>query len=172
MRNGNRSVCGTLLSLCLPMSLAQAAPDSRAPELERDTLPRATRFEDFGEVTEVVPIIRRERVIEPVTTCRLEEAAGHPRIVHPIRVENGTLRIEPPHRVLRSLLHGRHRPSTERYADLEPREVCETTERSRYSDHITGYRVRYRYGGERFTKITEEHPGKRIPIQVQIEPRI
>lgn len=172
MKTGTRSTCGALLSLCLPLGLAYAGPDRGAAETADGAPLSASSFEDLAEVTEVFPIIRRERVIEPVTTCRLEQAAARSHIIHPIRVENGALRIEPPHRVLGSLLRGRHRPAPEDYAESEPREVCETTERARYNDHISGYRVRYRYGGERFTKITEDHPGKQIPIQVQIEPRI
>ncbi len=51
-------------------------------------------------------------------------------------------------------------------------EQCTQTERTRYVDQISGYRVRYRYNGETFTKTTTEHPGKRIPLEVRITPQI
>ncbi len=51
-------------------------------------------------------------------------------------------------------------------------EQCTQSERSRSVDRVTGYRVRYRYNGETFTKITTEHPGDRIALAVRITPRI
>lgn len=51
-------------------------------------------------------------------------------------------------------------------------EQCTQTERTRYVEQITGYRVRYRYNGETYTKTTSEHPGKRIPLEVRVTPRI
>ncbi|MEM1231633.1 MAG: hypothetical protein AAGI15_13910 [Pseudomonadota bacterium] len=149
------------------MEAAAAADETEIVDDETS----ATSYADTGTVTEVIPIVRRERVIEPVETCRLERVRnrGERRIVHPITLRDGQLRINPPHRVLGALF-GNRRPAAVR--DEPVQEVCREVERARYVDEITGYRVRYRYGGERFTRITKEHPGTEIPLQIRIEPRI
>ncbi|MCU7891078.1 MAG: glycine zipper 2TM domain-containing protein [Candidatus Thiodiazotropha sp. (ex Ustalcina ferruginea)] len=47
---------------------------------------------------------------------------------------------------------------------------CEVTHQSRYEEQLVGYDVTYRYKGRVFTTRTREHPGKRIPIAVDVRP--
>jgi hypothetical protein len=159
------------IALAQPAAAATVNGDDPASAERSSALLPGAAFQDYGKVTEVIPIVRREKVIEPVETCRLERVRGdRQRIVHPVTVRGGKLRIEPPHRVLGSLF--RRQPSSAPRDGGALEEVCHSVERARYVDEVTGYRVRYRYGGERFTKITTEDPGDRIPIEVRVEPRL
>ena len=47
---------------------------------------------------------------------------------------------------------------------------CHTTDQTRVVEDHDGYRVTYRYNGETFTKRMTTHPGKHIPISVQVTP--
>ncbi|MES9831417.1 MAG: glycine zipper 2TM domain-containing protein [Candidatus Thiodiazotropha sp. LLP2] len=47
---------------------------------------------------------------------------------------------------------------------------CETTHHTRYEEQLAGYDVTYRYKGRIFTTFTNEHPGDRIPIRVDVRP--
>jgi uncharacterized protein YcfJ len=47
---------------------------------------------------------------------------------------------------------------------------CETTHHRRYEEQLVGYDVTYRYRGRVFTTFTKEHPGKRIPVRVDVRP--
>jgi uncharacterized protein YcfJ len=47
---------------------------------------------------------------------------------------------------------------------------CELVDRYTTEERLVGYRVEYRYKGETFVTRTEEHPGRRIPILVSVEP--
>jgi uncharacterized protein YcfJ len=47
---------------------------------------------------------------------------------------------------------------------------CETTHHTRYEEQLVGYDVTYRYRGRVFTTFTEEYPGDRIPVRVDVRP--
>ena len=47
---------------------------------------------------------------------------------------------------------------------------CRNVTEQRASEHITGYRVTYRYGGERQTTRLSYDPGKRVPVNVSLSP--
>ncbi len=47
---------------------------------------------------------------------------------------------------------------------------CEVTQRTTYEEELVGYDVTYRYQGRLFTTRTQEHPGKRIPVSVDVRP--
>lgn len=49
-------------------------------------------------------------------------------------------------------------------------EVCETQYRTEYEERIVGYNVTYRYQGQVYHTRTDEHPGKRLPVAVQVTP--
>jgi len=61
-----------------------------------------------------------------------------------------------------------HRPHGRRYVTHERR--CELVDRYATEERLAGYRVEYRYKGETFVTRTDEHPGRRIPILVSVEP--
>jgi uncharacterized protein YcfJ len=47
---------------------------------------------------------------------------------------------------------------------------CEVVERYAEEEHLVGYRVEYRYKGRTFVTRTDEHPGKWIRVEVDVEP--
>lgn len=47
---------------------------------------------------------------------------------------------------------------------------CEVSYHTRYEEQIVGYNVRYRYRGETYHTRMDYHPGKRIPVQVNVRP--
>jgi uncharacterized protein YcfJ len=47
---------------------------------------------------------------------------------------------------------------------------CEVRDYTTYEERLVGYRVKYRYKGRVFTTRTEDHPGKRIPVRVGVQP--
>ena len=61
-----------------------------------------------------------------------------------------------------------HRPA--RAYRVVEEEHCELVEQVEYQEQLVGYRVKYRYKGETFFTRTDEHPGKRIRIRVDVDP--
>lgn len=47
---------------------------------------------------------------------------------------------------------------------------CTNVTEQRAREHISGYRVTYRYGGETDTTHLSYHPGKQIPVNVNLSP--
>lgn len=47
---------------------------------------------------------------------------------------------------------------------------CEVTHETTYEEELVGYDVTYRYHGRLFTTRTQERPGKRIPVMVDVRP--
>ena len=55
-----------------------------------------------------------------------------------------------------------------RYVSDERR--CEVYDREEIEEQLIGYRVEYRYKGQTFVTRTSEHPGRYIPVRVDVEP--
>lgn len=49
-------------------------------------------------------------------------------------------------------------------------EQCTASERVRHVDSVDGYRVRYRYNNQTFTKTVAEHPGDEIALTARVTP--
>jgi uncharacterized protein YcfJ len=47
---------------------------------------------------------------------------------------------------------------------------CETVDRYEQQQQLVGYRVKYRYEGQTYYTQTTEHPGKHIPVRVDVYP--
>jgi uncharacterized protein YcfJ len=47
---------------------------------------------------------------------------------------------------------------------------CRNVTEQRASEHVTGYRVTYRYGGETQTTRLSYDPGERMPVNVSLSP--
>jgi len=47
---------------------------------------------------------------------------------------------------------------------------CETVDRYEQQQQLTGYRVKYRYEGQTYYTETTEHPGKFLPVRVNVSP--
>lgn len=75
-----------------------------------------------------------------------------------------------------------HQASHRRYSEYDdyrhtrvrshPVERCETHYSTREERELDGYRVTYRYAGREYTTRTQEHPGKRIRVRVDVTPAI
>jgi len=62
----------------------------------------------------------------------------------------------------------RHGSAVERHG--QPVERCETRYRSHQEERIDGYRVMYRYHGQKYVTEMPYDPGKRIKVRVDIRP--
>ena len=47
---------------------------------------------------------------------------------------------------------------------------CDTRYNTNYRQEITGYQVSYRYDGQTYQTQTDQHPGKRIPVSINVHP--
>lgn len=56
------------------------------------------------------------------------------------------------------------------YSTTSVERRCEVTQQTTYEEQLVGYDVTYRYRGRLFTTRTKEHPGKRIPVTVDVRP--
>ena len=63
--------------------------------------------------------------------------------------------------------HRRTRYSPARYRSVER---CEIAYETRYRQEPDGYLVTYEYEGRMFTTRTDVHPGRRIPVDVEVRP--
>ena len=61
-----------------------------------------------------------------------------------------------------------HRNGDRRYVTNERR--CELVDQYDTEERLVGYRVKYRYQGRIFETRTSEHPGRRIPVRVDVDP--
>lgn len=57
------------------------------------------------------------------------------------------------------------------YRDHRPRVVERCEYRDNYREELVGYRVSYRYHGERYTTRTDYHPGDRIKVHAEVRPK-
>jgi uncharacterized protein YcfJ len=60
--------------------------------------------------------------------------------------------------------HYRPRPTVEHIRR------CETVDQYEEQQQLVGYRVKYRYEGQTYYTQTTEHPGKHIPVRVNVYP--
>jgi len=138
----NHFTRGLIPGACLFAALfvSHATAESVNTPVERDEV---SSYPSFADVIKAEAITRRETTRTPVRRCTWEQL---PSRVHYY-----------PHR------HERH--VTERRA-----ERCRTTHESRVVEHIVGYNVTLRYNGETFSRRTNAHPGRRMPVSVEISP--
>lgn len=54
--------------------------------------------------------------------------------------------------------------------DDSPSYECETVDHYEEQQEIVGYRVKYRYKGRTYRTRTKSHPGKRLPVRVDVRP--
>lgn len=61
----------------------------------------------------------------------------------------------------------RNRSGTTRYREEQ---VCHTSYRKEYTEQLLGYDVTYKYHGQLYQTRTDSHPGRQIPVNVQVRP--
>jgi len=144
-------------------------------------------FYDTAKVVWAEPIYETVEISRPVEECWTERVAvGHPRhgsytgtiaggiIGGVVGNQFGHGRGKTAMTVAGTLLGAsighdlNHRnPRVQRIVEEER---CELVERIDYEERLVGYRVKYRYKGETFFTRTDEHPGERIRIRVDVDP--
>ncbi len=151
----------------------------------------ARSFVDSAKVVDVEPIVRTVRVDSPRRECWDEEVqqrgASHAASAGSMIV-GGAIGGLVGHQLGRRVDKGRGRHAAALVGTLigaavghdsaahggEPRvsyrERCRVYHDYQSEERIEGYRVTYRYKGEEFQTVMDEHPGKRIQVRVQVAP--
>ena len=148
------------------------------------------RFQDSAKVVSVEPIYRTVEITSPERHCWDEEVdryrPGHHSYVG--TVVGGIIGGVVGHKVSRNRGRGRdlatvasamlgsaighdvsHKNAGGYYTTSTERR-CEVTHKTAYEEEMVGYDVTYRYQGRLFTTRTQEHPGDRIPVKVDVRP--
>ncbi|HUR40105.1 MAG TPA: glycine zipper 2TM domain-containing protein [Verrucomicrobiae bacterium] len=146
---------------------------------------------DYARVVDVDPIYRDVRVREPREVCTEEpvtERVVHRGHAHPgamlfgavvggvIGHQFGGGRGQDVATAAGAVIGASHAANrTDRGDRVTERTVyetrCERVHETRYVSRIEGYDVTYRYNGRLFYTRTDEHPGSRIRVRVDAEPR-
>ena len=64
----------------------------------------------------------------------------------------------------------RNRAHHDDHVRYETREVCDTDYQVRHENQLTGYDVRYRYGGRTYQTRMDRDPGEYIRVRVRVRP--
>jgi uncharacterized protein YcfJ len=118
---------------------------SSAPPVKAASTGKVTRYPGFADVISVKEIVQLNTQQTPQKRCTWEQL--------PDRVVYDRYRQE--------------RRVTERRARR-----CRTEMTSRTVRRVTGYNVTLRYNGETFTRTTVLHPGKRMPVSIEVAPML
>lgn len=146
-----------------------------------------------NEYTDYAKVISAEPIYETVQVSHPQEQCWDERVVHggrpghsPVRTIAGGIiggvvgnqfgrgRGKTAMTVAGTLLgaaighEASYRPRVRSHVTYEER--CEWVDQVTTEERLVGYRVKYRYKGENFVTRTDEHPGRRIPIRVSVEP--
>lgn len=65
---------------------------------------------------------------------------------------------------------GRNRPSRHPRNHIRTEERCEITEHVTYEEETVGYKVWYRYNGEKYKTRMDRKPGNQIRVRVNVQP--
>jgi len=144
-------------------------------------------FVDYARVISATPVYETVDVAVPVEECWTERVVHRPGYHRPhagalaggiiggvlgnqvgdgrgrtAATVAGTLLGASIGRELAHQGHGRPYVTRERH--------CEWVDRYETEERLVGYRVEYRYEGQTFVTHTDEHPGRRIAVRVDVEP--
>ncbi|MDH5353372.1 MAG: glycine zipper 2TM domain-containing protein [Gammaproteobacteria bacterium] len=147
---------------------------------------------DFGRVIEVEPVYRQVRVSNPVKEC-WDEPVQHSGSQHRSAggmLAGGLLGGIVGHQIGdgrgkklatavgtivgaqigHEAVNGHSSTSTEQHTRYQ--EHCEVRHQVNFEEVIDGYRVTYKYRGDRYTINMPYDPGKRIKLRIQVTPVI
>jgi uncharacterized protein YcfJ len=147
-------------------------------------------YQDSAKVTNVEPIYRTVEITRPERQCWDEEVehyhAGNKTYTGTVlggiiggvvgnKVSRHRGRGNDVATVAGALLgsaigHDISRQQSGGYYTTSVERRCEVTHETTYEEQLVGYDVTYRYQGRLFTTRTKEHPGKRIPVTVDVRP--
>ncbi len=148
------------------------------------------RFQDTAKVISAEPIYRTVEITTPERHCWDEEVEHYHANQHGYTgtVVGGIIGGVVGHKISRNRGRGRdmatvagallgsaigHDMSHNKrggYYTTSTERRCEVTERVSYEEELVGYDVTYRYKGRLFTTRTDEDPGERIPVRVNVSP--
>lgn len=140
------------------------------------TQANAGQFYDYAKVTRVTPVYDYVQIREPVQTCYPVRTRRHRSGASTVTgaIVGGAIGNaigENSASTLAGVIIG-----TAVGASAEPRytrvrQHCETRyERVREQKQLTGYKVRYRYKGEKYRTFMDHHPGDKIKVRVKVSP--
>ena len=148
------------------------------------------RYQDMAKVVDVDPVYRTVEITRPERHCWDEDVDHY----HPARgtyagtvlggiiggvvgnaMSHGSHRGRDAATVAGALLgsaigHDASRDRDGGYYTTSTERRCEVTHKTTYEEELVGYDVTYRYNGRLFTTRTQEHPGKRIPVMIDVRP--
>ena len=152
--------------------------------------PRMNHFEDTARVIDVEPIYQTVAIQEPEQVCWDEDVSyydpdqkrytgtvlggviggalanglhqGRGKGKDAATLAGVLLGGAIGHDISQHASHGHQKAVTQRF--------CETRNHTTYEEQVVGYRVKYRYRGQVYTTRTEHHPGKWIPVRINVTP--
>ena len=152
--------------------------------------PGNNRFEDTAKVIDVEPIYKTIEINEPERHCWDEDVSyyqpeqknytgtmlgtviggvlansmhqGRGRGKDAATLAGALLGGAIGHDISQQKSHGHYTTRTE--------SRCEVENYTHYEEQLVGYRVKYRYKGNVFTTRMNSHPGKQIPVRVNVVP--
>lgn len=145
----------------------------------------ADSYRDYAQVTRVDPVYERVTRRIPETSCHIQ--SSHYRDSGGSNSHTGTIvggilgaaignelgtskRNKQVGAVAGGLLGASVGRDLSRGARHRNEEVCETRYRTQVERQQVGYRVTYQYQGRSYQTRTERHPGRRMPVTVQVRP--
>lgn len=146
---------------------------------------------DYARVIKATPIYREVRVSNPVREC-WDEPVKHTRnnksaggmvaggliggiVGHQIGKGRGKKLATAVGAILgaqigHDAVNGHVKPAQSDYVEYQ--KFCDTRQQVSYEEIVDGYKVTYRYKGERYSIEMPYHPGKRIKLRIQVSPVI
>jgi uncharacterized protein YcfJ len=143
------------------------------------------RYDDYGRVIEARPIYQQVAIEVPRENCRTETFAQTERRSDDDSFAGTVIGGLVGAAIGHELGHGRgaataaggligatigHDASGKRVVSYRDREVCRTHYRTEYENRIVGYDVSYSYQGRIYQTQTNNHPGDRIDVTVDVQP--
>ncbi|WP_455208627.1 glycine zipper 2TM domain-containing protein [Kaarinaea lacus] len=185
MNNLNRAIFAVTTSLALVFSTTAFAEQKRGSHKHNDQV-------HYAKVVHVEPIYKTVQLIYPEQVCWQNEVKKP--IIHRVNkatpeamIVGGILGGVVGHELGRN--HNQNlttvagaligtaiasEANTQYYRTgeyrVEQREHCRIENRYRTEQELSGYRVTYRYKGDLYTTHMRHHPGKRIPVNVEVSP--
>lgn len=185
MNNTNKAILAVTTSLALVFSTSVFADHKRHNHKQKEHV-------RYAKVVHVKPIYKKVRVSYPEQQCWHEEVrkpikrrVNHsaPEAVflggliggvvgHELGRHNNPELATVAGAIIGSTLV--HSANTQYYRTgeyrVQQRRHCRTENVYRIERRLKGYRVTYRFKGELYTTRMKHHPGKRIPVNVEVTP--
>ncbi len=171
---------------------AHARDHARERRRDRVRDERRGPHRKWAEVVHVSPVYDRFRVVEPRQRCRTETITrerGRPRVAGTVfgATAGGALGYGLGHdrrsrragtvfgAILGGVLGheiGDRRARRHRAVEVREIERCRTVDEVSWERRVVGYDVDYRYRGRMYRARMDDHPGRRVRVDVDVRPRV